>query len=464
VSDAAYQRMKARIHNDAAGWDAPEHAPFAGSEPLDPAAIKGNFTKEELDGNTGYAVAVGLGHTGDYNGYVVSYHHYMAHDGYRKALTAWGPHTADYMVTRLVRMAKSLRDGTPLPIDPMVPAAVADEARQEAMSQALGRAAGAAYDAWQAALAPDLPAQAIAQPASITRFDAATFTWRGGSNAVDNPVVRVERRRGRDWIPFADQSGEVQTMLDMPDVADLPAVHAGQFEWRWTASFEAFDAFPAALGQTPEGTNRFVVSGTRRDPIADAATGTTTYELTSEPFEVTPWDGIMVHDLAVEGGDVTFTVPPSRYPRTYSSPFRFVRDDGNAVLCKTCSFRPWASGAPIESVTVDVIDPSGETVRSVEATNDGDAWIADTNLVAGEVAWIDRGHVRDAWGEINGMPYAIGADGTSPSIVVADAATVELDPLERDVPISSSRPPASAGIAAALALVLLAVIGRKAVS
>jgi hypothetical protein len=172
----------------------------------------------------------------------------------------------------------------------------------------------------------------------------------------------------------------------------------------------------------------------------------------------------MVHDLAVEGGDVTFTVPPSRYPRTYSSPFRFVRDDGNAVLCKTCSFRPWASGAPIESVTVDVIDPSGETVRSVEATNDGDAWIADTNLVAGEVAWIDRGHVRDAWGEINGMPYAIGADGTSPSIVVADAATVELDPLERDVPISSSRPPASAGIAAALALVLLAVIGRKAVS
>ena len=147
VTDAAYQRMKAQIHNDAAGWDAPEYAPFANTEPADVAQIKGNFTKEELPPELGYRVAVGLGHTGDYNGYTVSYREYMSRDHYRKALTSYGPHTADYMVTRLVRMAGLLNGGPPLPVDPMVPAALADEARQEAMSQALGRAAGAAYEA-----------------------------------------------------------------------------------------------------------------------------------------------------------------------------------------------------------------------------------------------------------------------------------------------------------------------------
>ena len=46
--------------------------------------------------NCGYALPVGLGHTGDYNGYTVSYREYMARDSYRKALTSYGAHTADY--------------------------------------------------------------------------------------------------------------------------------------------------------------------------------------------------------------------------------------------------------------------------------------------------------------------------------------------------------------------------------
>src|SRR5205814_1554489 len=33
VSDAAYQRMKAQIHNDARGWDDPAYAPYANGEP-----------------------------------------------------------------------------------------------------------------------------------------------------------------------------------------------------------------------------------------------------------------------------------------------------------------------------------------------------------------------------------------------------------------------------------------------
>ena len=43
------------------------------------------------------------------------------------------------------------------------------------------------------------------------------FSWVGGSNAVDNPVVRVERADGNGgWTAFADQQGEVQSFLQLP--------------------------------------------------------------------------------------------------------------------------------------------------------------------------------------------------------------------------------------------------------
>ena len=88
------------------------------------------------------------------------------------------------------------------PTDALGPVALADEARQEATSQALGRAAGAAYDAWLAALPNDAGrAEAVRQPAPITRFDAATFQWRGGSNAVAFSVpVSSSSRRTREAI------------------------------------------------------------------------------------------------------------------------------------------------------------------------------------------------------------------------------------------------------------------------
>jgi len=67
VTDAAYRRMVAQVHNDARGWDDAANAPFANAEPTDPSAIKGNFTKEEIQnlGAPGYKLTVGLGHTGD---------------------------------------------------------------------------------------------------------------------------------------------------------------------------------------------------------------------------------------------------------------------------------------------------------------------------------------------------------------------------------------------------------------
>ncbi len=461
VSDAAFQRMKAQIHNDARGWDDPAYAPYANGEPADPAAIKGNFTKEELDADTGFDLVVGLGHTGDYNGYTVSYREYMNRETYRKALTAYGAHTADYMVTRLVRMAAALKTGAAfVPTDPLGPVAIGDEARQEAASQALGRAAGAAFDAWQAALPDDAgAAEALRQPTPITRFDAATFQWRGGSNAVDNPTVRVERLDGNAWVPFAGQSGEVQTMVAYPQgIAGVANTYAGQQEWVWTASFEAFDAAPATLGQIPNGTYRFVVDGAIR-----TAGATEAYHLESEGFAVTPWDGITISDVAVDAGDVSFVVDPIRYPRTYESPLRFAGDTGPAGICKTCSFRPWATTGEAASVTLEVLDGAEQVLRTVQATLVDGRWVAATDLAAGESARIATGAARDTWGEINGTTYVIGADGSVIEQAAVDAAggsSVETDTVPT-APVSSSRPPFAAGIAALLAIAVAVLIARR---
>ena len=475
VTDAAFQHMKAQIHNDAAGWDAPDHAPYANSDPADPGAIKGNFTKEELDPTLGYKIAVGLGHTGDYNGYTVSYREYMARDAYRKALTSYGPHTADYMVTRLVRMAGALKSGDPfVPDDPMSPLATADEARQESVAQALGHAAGAAYDAWHTVLADDAgPAAIVHEPTSITRFDAATVGWIGGSNAVDNPTVRVERRDGNGgWQPFADQSGEIQTKLDMPDGAQGVAdAWTGRQSWHWTASFEAYDAFPARLGQVPNGTYRFVVDGVIRQAGDD-----TPYHLESSAFDVTPWEGITVSDLRVDPepphgngrgdgprkSDVSFVIDPILYPRTYTSPFRYVRDDGDQRLCITCAFRPWAKEGTPKSATLTVTNASGKVVRSVEAASVNGRWVANTDLHDNEVAWLQRDAVRDVWGEGNLARYGIAADGTIvPTAVAADTITPSVESTGDSLPISSSRAPYLIPVGAPAALALIALIVRR---
>jgi hypothetical protein len=466
VTDAAFQHMKAEIHNDAAGWDAPEYAPYANSEPVDPAQIKGNFTKEEL-GTGGYRIAVGLGHTGDYNGYTVSYREYMSRDSYRKALTSYGPHTADYMVTRLVRMAAALRAGTPFaPSDPLTPAAAADEARQEALAQSVGHAAGAAYDGWRAALADDAGTpEVITQPlAELRRFGAAAMTWRGGSNAVDNPSVRVERLDpDGTWQPFADQSGEIQTMLDMPDgVQGVAEAWTGTHEWRWTATFEAFDGFPATHGQVPNGTYRFVVDGAARAGGEDVP-----YHLESASFAVRPWDGITVQDVSVVDGDVHVIVDPIAYPRSYASPLRYVADDGNTTLCRTCSFRPWATHGEVDHVDVDVLRADGTLKKVVHARLVDGTWVADTNLKRNAVAEIPVGGIVDRFGEINGIPHRIGGDGSRPAIVAGGGGSAAVASVANALPASSTHAPlALVPIAAlvAVAALLLALRTRKVAS
>jgi hypothetical protein len=405
--------MKAQIHNDALGWDAPENAIAANSEPEDPAAIWGNFTKEELPEELGYKLPIGVGHAGDYNGYTVSYREYMGYDEYRKALTSYGPHTADYMVTRLVRLAGELNDGPALAPEPHDSFGQADEMRMLAASTALGTATATEYDAWRAALPDDAgPAEALDQPGDITRFQAATFRWRGGSNAVDNPTVRVERLVDGEWQTFADQSGEVQTKLDFPQGANgFFDTYSGGQEWIWTANFEAFDAFPRDIGSTPSGTYRFVVDGLIRQGGADAP-----YELTSNEFAVRPWDGITVTDIRADAQGISFDVPAYTYPETYTSEFSYIGKNmdeaGGVPFCETCSFRPWATTGAVESATVTIERKSGATQHVAAQRRSDGSWFAPATLFTGDVAYVDRGGVVDNYGEINGQRSAV-IDGSN---------------------------------------------------
>jgi hypothetical protein len=399
ISDARYRRMIAQVHNDAKGWEDPANAIESNTEPADPAEIRGNFTKEELPAEFGYALPIGVGMAGDYNGYVVSYREYMNRDHYRKALTAYGPHTADYMVTRMARLAGSLKGGPPLDTEPLEPVAVVDAEREEAFMLALGNLSGAVYDAWLAVLPDDAgKPEALEQPKNIQRFDAATFTWRGGSNAIDNPVVRVEMNVNGAWVPFADQTGEVQTMVDLPDgLQGIVAAWTSSQEWRWTANFEAFDAFPRTVipgGQTPLGTYRFVVDGISRAGGEDAP-----YHLESDPFTVSQFTGVELLDPRVEpNGSVSFT--GAKYPRTYKSEFRYIQDDKNPVLCRTCSFRPWAQSGAIVTATVHVVRAGGGT-SDVPAVFMSGRWVAATALGPGDVATIQPGQLVDEFGETN---------------------------------------------------------------
>ncbi|MGH2685241.1 MAG: hypothetical protein ACRDJP_07235, partial [Actinomycetota bacterium] len=410
VSDLAIRRMQAQVHNDAKGWDAPENAVAANAEPEDPAQIWGNFTKEELPPELGYKLAVGVGHAGDYNGYTVSYREYMSYDHYRKALTSYGPHTADYMSTRMVRLAQALRDpGYAVPAEPLDGLAAIDEQRQEAMSTALGLAAGAAFDTWQASLPDDAgPASILVQPKDIQRFRAAEVTWRGGSNAVDVPTVRVERLVDGTWQPYADQSGEVVTTLALPEngVEALTTL-SGQHEWKWTATFEAFDGFPARFGQTPSGEYRFVIDGRIR-----RGGDSKPYQLRSKTFTVNRWEGIGVADLRRDAdGRASFVVAPIRYPRSYRTSVPFIGPDpgyrpdgtGDHKVCHTCSFRPWAERGEVATATVTVERSTGAT-ELIEAQAAGGRWVTVEPIVLGPLDrfYVDRGGVVDAWGEING--------------------------------------------------------------
>ena len=430
-----FLKMKAQVNNDASGWNDLSNILWAESEPTDPNLIKGNYSHGELPAQLAYRLTVPISMANDYNGYIASYREYQRGDHYRKALTAWGPHSSDYLASRLVTMGGNLRGG-PAPAPEIGQEKVtADLALNDQRADKLGEIGETSVTAYEAALPDDGgAAQAVRQPQSIKRFAATFFEWVGGSNFTDNPHVKVQRLQAGEWRDHAGQSGEIPVTLEFPQGEDVPSYLQGGREWRWTAHFEAFASnFETIEGgrATPEGTYRFVVDGLRRQGGSAVP-----YHLQSDNFEVRRWDGITVPAIKVErNGRVAFTVGPRRsltvssggppidatigpidYPDSYASPIAFIKQERQAFrdpaaptsanklewFCFRCSFRPWADAGRPEIAYLTIVRRDGSRQRVRARERSGSSFYSPRVLGLGETAFVAAGDVRDAFGNVNG--------------------------------------------------------------
>lgn len=463
VTDLEYRRMVAQINNDADGWEELENAntDLGGeAEPADPAKIKGNFTHREITeygAQDGYGLTVAVGMANDYFGYTPEYREMRGYDHYRKALNGLGLHGADYLATRLVKLAASLRGGDPVALSPLDLAYQAESGRARAVSQGMGELARAHTTAYDAALPADGGTPAITtQPVDIELFGGAVIGFTGGSSYTDLPEVRVERLVDGAWVPYEDQTGAIQTEVRFPTPEELPAFAAGQFEWQWTASFEAFVSqveLPDLTGQrqrvTPAGTYRFTVEGLHRTAPGDAVEP---YSLTSAPFQVQPWKGITVGAPRIaEDGSVRIPVGPSTtelfdgrvheygpidYPDgwEWETAMRSVADqraktekgvfgehrqrvyyryragvEDDQAYCIFCRFHPWQEDGAPASGTVTVLRRSGAVEQLPATVDGGELVIAPTRgdaLRPGDRVVVEPGGVQDEWGNTNGVRSA----------------------------------------------------------
>lgn len=468
IDGTAYRRMKAQIHNDAAGWDDAANVLHAESEPLDPALIKGNFTHEEL-GEFGYGLVVPVGMANDYWGYMPAYREYRAHDHYRKALAGLGPHGADFLATRLSRLAASLQGHPGQPATALDLVFTLESTRAETLAQALGSAAQVALPLYEATLPRDGGSpQILEQPRSIGRFDGTHLRFVGGSSYEGMPQVQVERRTPAGWVLAGTQDGEVQLHVQfpaanqliaqeggfaVPALPDLIAWRSGQFEWEWVAGFEAFASELAlpdpGAGQrpdrpylTPAGEYRFVVSGRHR-----GADGVAEYELVSESFEVLNTAPITADAMRRQGQSLYFdlgprsehtvfqrgidpvetvevsprVVGPIDYPDSYESPIPWVRaqrnlhsyQEGEAddqVYCHRCSFRPWLDVGEIASVCARLQRGGQLLERSCDAHSaDGQAWEVRfrSALNPADQITIAPGDLSDQLGQHNAQAFEL---------------------------------------------------------
>ncbi len=483
LSDEKVQRVNAQVNNPANGWNNQENTATAESEPADPRQIKGNFTHDDdaRSAELGYRLTVAIGMANDYNGYIASYREYQRGDHYRKALTAWGPHSADYLATRLVTLGRRLKSpDEPLPTDqqqesdPLITGRItADNAFNDQRATAFGTTGAGLIDAYEARLPDDGgKAEPVTQPPDVERFGVALFTWNGGSNFTDSPDVRVQRRVGSAWREYADGTGEVPITIKYPQGPEVPSYESGSFRWEWTAHFEPFVS-RFDLGDRPRATPvsryRFVVKGSRREGRTVVP-----YTVVSRVFEVNPWSGIAVRDLRAEndgrvslrigprtrreakgggGPDIADEIGPIDYPDSYKSPAPFIRDEKEFLrdpdapadpdklewFCVQCSWRPWLDEGDAETVDLTFVGPGG--AQRVAAVRRGDRWVSERSLRRGEAAYVGSGCAQDAYGNYNRAPSAVvGRDGVAATAACATQSASLRAPALRHPQGTAGRP------------------------
>jgi neutral ceramidase len=129
-------------------------------------------------------------------------------------------------------------------------------------------------------------ASVVSQPATTTRFNRASFRWRGGKLGIDRPLgrafVSIERRSGRRWVPVTNDLG-----LRIIWTVDADGVYTAQWEVPLFAT---------------RGTHRFVITANR-------------YRLESAPFQVGETGTLRLRQVGTKAGYVAVELD---YPQAVS--------------------------------------------------------------------------------------------------------------------------------------------------
>lgn len=247
--------------------------------------IAENFSETTVE--DGYEISALLSIANSWQGYFVTRWEYENRNHYRESLTPYGTESADYVTSALVDLGAELR-GEAAATSRLSAVEAADSGRREAVYRALVGAEESSVRAYRAAIPPagEGVGTAVTEPDDSGRFETADFTWVGGSNAVDMPVVTLQRRDGAEWVDVADSRGhELIVLTDHPPLQEEPESLAAR-EREWTVAWEVpWDA--------RAGTYRFRVEGTARgtpgnsDPtFFDPQGANTAYGVVSEAFDV----------------------------------------------------------------------------------------------------------------------------------------------------------------------------------
>jgi hypothetical protein len=237
-----------------------------------------NFGTDELGADEGLALPMIVSHANGYMGYIVTAWEYESHSHYREDMTALGPGTADHVASAFVEMARSL--GGTEPYQPELPdwhmADLEGVETVAAFLQGLDERVPAMARAFPIT-APTEVGSVVTEPLDTARGNNVSFSFMGGTNDMEPPVIVLERQEGGSWTPLArGPSGEIWVLYEGDSL--------------WTAVWNHAEADSA----TPL---RFRVEGTYRGaepgagpvhPLFDPDGANQSYTATSATFAVTP--------------------------------------------------------------------------------------------------------------------------------------------------------------------------------
>lgn len=235
-----------------------------------------------------------IGYSDDHVGYLLTAEDWLS-GGYEPSINLWGPLEGEMVIDGIVDIAKTA--WTPEKEDPeagssrfvswqfpettpIEPATTLDHGTVAAAPSSIW---------WPDTLGPVDPAPASKVPRAV---GAARFVWHGGDPAIDFPVVFVEREASPGvFAPLADAHGRPASSYEgavvlsySPEPLEDPAPTSHLYAAVWQpAPPDPYSlSAPMRPYSLPPGNYRFRVEGT-----AMGMMGMTSYEVVSDPFEVT---------------------------------------------------------------------------------------------------------------------------------------------------------------------------------